>query len=182
MIALAVLGAGCLDEPMPDKKTSAEEAAFTESNQERLTKSNPAPSLDHSLERQNLIDRLEILNNQNKMFYIYLISHGQIIAEYTLKGKVSSVNSKLTTQQQIIESPYYKSYQGGVNYGMVVESPALDGSYGTNGDGIFFFTDAGAFIEWNGEYHLSDYPLALTQQPLMTIDMTPRSNSKQVEN
>ena len=102
IIAFAILGTGCINETTPKPKTSAEEAAFTETNQARLAKSNPAPSLDSSLERQNLIDRLELLNNQNKIFYVYLVSYGKVMAEYTAKGKISSVNSKLTTQEQVI--------------------------------------------------------------------------------
>ena len=48
---------------------------------------------------------------------------------------------------------------------VVVDSPQLDGSYGSNGDGIFFFTTEGAYVEWNGEYMVSDYPLKLSTQP-----------------
>ena len=86
------------------------------------------------------------------------------MAEYVCKGKVSSVNSKLTTQEQIVDDPYGRSYDVG---GKVVESPDLDGSYGSNGDAIFFFTTDGAYIEWPGVYHLSDFPLRLTTQPIL---------------
>lgn len=167
IVALSLFAAGCIDETAPEKKTSATEAAFTESNQERLTKSNPPPSLDHSLERQNLADRLNLLNNQNKIFYVYLVSYGKVMAEYTAKGKISSVNSKLTTQEQIIKSPYDRGSQSRINLGMVVESPALDGSYGTNGDAVFFFTTEGAYVEWNGEYFVSDFPLSLSTPPVL---------------
>ena len=177
IIAVAVLGAGCIDETTPKPKTSAEEAAFTETNQARLTKTNPAPSLDSSLERQNLIDRLELLNNQNKIFYVYLVSYGKVMAEYTAKGKISSVNSKLTTQEQVIKSPYFDSGNGaGGNRGLVVESPDLDGSYGTNGDAVFFFTTEGAYVEWSGEYFVSDFPLSLSTPPVLvrTLNTEPR--------
>ena len=167
IIAFAVLTAGCIDESTPKLKTSAQEAAFTESNQAKLTTSNPAPKLDSSLERQNLIDRLNLLNNQNKIFYVYLVSYGKVMAEYTAKGKISSVNSKLTTQEQIIKSPFGAGSQSRVNLGMVVESPALDGSYGTNGDAVFFFTTEGAYVEWNGEYFVSDAPLSLSTPPVL---------------
>ena len=174
IIAFAVLTAGCIDESTPKPKTSAQEAAFTESNQARLTTSNPAPKLDSSLERQNLIDRLNLLNNQNKIFYVYLVSYGKVMAEHTAKGKISSVNSKLTTQEQIIKSPFSSGAQSRVNLGMVVESPALDGSYGTNGDAVFFFTTEGAYVEWNGEYFVSDAPLSLSTPPVLvrTIENT----------
>jgi len=57
----------------------------------------------------------------------------------------------------------------GALYGRVVSgvipSPAEDGSYGTNGDAVFFFTTDGAYVEWNGSYMLADQPLKLTTQP-----------------
>lgn len=172
IIAFAVLCAGCIDEQKPEQKTSAKEAALTETNQARLLTTNPPPTLDTSLERQNLIDRLELLNNQNKIFYVYLVSYGKVMAEYTAQGKISSVNSKLTTQEQVIKTPYYDSHNGAAgNLGLVVESPDLDGSYGTNGDAVFFFTTEGAYVEWNGEYIVSDFPLKITTPVALTREV-----------
>jgi len=48
--------------------------------------------------------------------------------------------------------------------------PAEDGSYGSNGDAIFFFATDGTYLEWNGRYHLSDKPLKLTQPPMVTME------------
>ncbi|MEA3324060.1 MAG: hypothetical protein U9Q37_02830 [Euryarchaeota archaeon] len=146
--------------------TTGQEARLTEENQNRLLTASPPPKLDKSLERENLIRRLDLLNDENKIFYIYLVSYGKVMAEYVAKGKVSSVNSKLTTQEQIVESPYFDNINGaGGNAGLVVESPDLDGSYGTNGAAIFFFTADGAYVEWAGEYMLSDFPLQMTTPP-----------------
>lgn len=176
IIAFAVLSAGCIEEQKPEQKTSAKEAALTETNQARLLTTNPPPTLDTSLERQNLIDRLELLNNQNKIFYVYLVSYGKVMAEYTAQGKISSVNSKLTTQEQVIKTPYYDSYNGAAgNLGLVVESPDLDGSYGTNGDAVFFFTTEGAYVEWSGEYFVSDFPLSLSTPPVLVRSLNTES-------
>jgi len=178
LLVVAMLSMGCIDDESTTKKvytdtTSGKEAALTESNQARLLEQSPPPALDRSLERENLIRRLELLNDENKIFYIYLVSYGKVMAEYTAKGKVSSVNSKLTTQEQVIKTPYYDSYNGAAgNLGLVVESPDLDGSYGTNGDGIFFFTSDGAYVEWAGEYMVSDFPLTLTTPPELIRNIT----------
>jgi hypothetical protein len=178
LLVVAMLTLGCTDDEATTKKTytdttSGKEAALTESNQARLLEQSPPPALDRSLERENLIRRLELLNDENKIFYIYLVSYGKVMAEYTAKGKVSSVNSKLTTQEQVIKTPYYDSYNGAAgNLGLVVESPDLDGSYGTNGDGIFFFTADGAYVEWAGEYMVSDFPLTLTTPPELIRNIT----------
>ena len=34
----------------------------------------------------------------------------------------------------------------------------IDGSYGENDNGIFFFTPDGKYVEWTGEYLFSDIP------------------------
>lgn len=51
-----------------------------------------------------------------------------------------------------------------------MESPDFDGSYGDNGEGIFFFLTDGTYMEWNGKYFLSDEPVKLAQQPLMVYE------------
>ena len=89
-----------------------------------------------------------------------------IMGFFPIKGKVSSVNSKLTTGEQIVHDPY--RYQSG---GKVVESPQLDGSYGTNGAAIFFFTTEDVYVEWSGDYVLLDQPLQLSQPVQMIYDV-----------
>ena len=141
-------------------ETQKKEAQLTENNQARLIKACPPPALKFSLERQNLKTRLERFNNPEKISYIYLIDYGKVMSFFTIKGKVSSVNSKLTTGEQIVDDPYRVG-------GAVVESPQLDGSYGTNGDAIFFFTSEGVYVEWNKGYILCDEPLKLSTPPAL---------------
>lgn len=177
LLIVATISAGCIDEAEQPQDytdtTSGKEAKITESNQARLLKTSPPPQLDQSLERENLIRRLDLLNDENKIFYIYLVSYGKVMAEYVAKGKVSSVNSKLTTQEQVVESPFFDGYNGaGGNRGLVVESPDLDGSYGTNGAAIFFFCTDGAYVEWAGEYMVSDFPLSLTTPPQLVREVS----------
>ena len=170
LLIVATMSAGCLSERTPyQDTTSGQEAKLTESNQARLLKVSLPPQLDKSLERENLIRRLDLLNDENKIFYIYLVSYGKVMAEYVAKGKVSSVNSKLTTQEQIVRDPHTGTFDA---HGMVVESPDLDGSYGTNGDAVFFFCTDGAYVEWLGEYMISDFPLHLTTPPQLVRAIT----------
>lgn len=151
-------------------ETQKKEAEFSEQQQSRLLKGHPQPILDYSLERVNLTERLERFNDPNKISYIYLLSDtGQIYTFLPIKGKVSSVNSKLSTGEQIIDDPFAYYESGG---GKVVESPQEDGSYGTNGDAIFFFTTENIYVEWNGKYLLVDQPLQLTQQPILIYDIS----------
>ena len=147
--------------------TYAKEQAITEVNQRAMEIAEPAPQLTDSTERQNLIKRLTTFNDPNKVSYIYLISYGKVMAFYTIKGKVSSVDSMLTDPTQLVfgDGSACTASESQDNPCHDVASPDLDGSYGTNGSAVFFFTTAGTYVEWNGEYMLADQPLSLTTQP-----------------
>lgn len=131
------------------------ESKLTEQNQQDLAKAQPPLDMDDSLERQNLRQRYKHLNDRDVVHHVYLFSYGKLIGYYTAQGKVSSVNSKLTQPEQKV--PCDRSDHG--NNECIVSSPQMDGSYGTNGDGIFFFTTDDRYVEWNGEYLVSDQPL-----------------------
>lgn len=137
----------------------------TENNQALLIKNQPAPTITKSLERENIIRRIEMMNDQNKVFYVYLVSYGKVMSFFTAKGKISSVNSYLTSYSQIVKDPncYAHSDRSGLSgcY-FAVEAPDLDGTYGSNGDAVYFFTTEGAYVEWRGEYMVSDFPLKLS--------------------
>lgn len=166
---LLVFACGCQGS-IDTGTTTRAEMEQTEANHERLVKAVPPPQLQTSLERSNLKRRLERFNNETKVSYIYLVNFGKVMAFYPMKGKVSSVNSKLTTQQQLILTG------GGTEAGVweyhVIESPALDGSYGTNGDAVFFFTTDDTYIEWSGDYMLCDKPLKLSTPPELVLEIT----------
>jgi hypothetical protein len=146
------------------------EMRMTEKNQKNLNKSQPPIQIDWSLERENLNQRIKRWNDPNKISYIYLLGeNGNTIAYFPIKGKVSSVNSKLSTNLQIVKDPntYYEN-----DGSLLMESPDFDGSYGTNGDAIFFYLTDGTYMEWPGKYLLSENPVKLSQQPLMTYTKT----------
>jgi len=133
------------------------EAKATEANQQNLIKKEPIPKMENSLERENLRRRYQTLNDRDKVFHVYLMSYGKVVSYFTAKGKVSSVNSKLTQPEQIVQDTGRSGH--GEQNDHVVSSPQLDGSYGTNGDGVFFYTTDGSYVEWNGEYMVSERPL-----------------------
>jgi hypothetical protein len=140
------------------------EVRLTEKNQESLVRSQPPFQFEGgSLERQNLIDRYKYLNDQNNVHHVYLMSNdGKVISYFVAQGKVSSVNSKLTNDRQIVRDARCikdTHHDGEGACYKVVESPQMDGSYGENGDAIFFFTTDGKYVEWNGKYVVSEEPL-----------------------
>jgi len=111
----------------------------------------PADQLRDSLERRNLRERLLRTNKPDAIGYIYLMSFGRIIGYYTVKGKVSSTQSQMTTDQLELDHGSYGQ--------AVVNAPGDDGSYGQNESGIFFFTTEGAMVTTDLNYVWADQPL-----------------------
>jgi hypothetical protein len=166
-VMMCTMGASCNQTPKTGTTTKAE-MELTEANHEILMKAVPAPRLKTSQERKNLKRRLQTFNNESKVSYIYLVDYGKVMGFYTVKGKVSSVNSKLTTGDQIVAQRFTT---GGSWMSHVIESPQLDGSYGENGDAIFFFTTGGTYVEWNGRYMLCDKPLKMSTPPQLVMQV-----------
>lgn len=136
-------------------------------NQVKLQTAEPIPAMTDSLERKNIAARAVLFNDANKESYIYLISYGKVMAFYTVKGKVSSLNSYMTPQEQIVYGDGTRCQSGYTSNSncYTIQAPDVDGSYGDNPDGIFFFTTDGAYVEWKGDYMMSDQPLQLSTAP-----------------
>ena len=176
-IALSASFAGCELPPTPLESTAKIEMRQNEQNQQRLSTAVPAPVVKTSIERKNLKERIERINAENMVSYVYLLSQtGKVVAYYTINGKVSSLNSYLTAMERVavVSKRSGAVLNGGAdNYGLfneavevvTLEAPDLDGSYGKNIEGVFFFTTEGAYVEWNGQYIWSDQPLKIAQQP-----------------
>lgn len=136
----------------------------------RLQENQPTPTdIDYSLERYNLIRRAYWVNGQREkanmlpcevekpLGYIVLFTdNGAVVGSFVVDGKVSSLNSFLTP-----DSEYYE-YNSGATYTCYNDWVAdIDGSYGENDNGIFFFTPDGKYIEWTGTYLYSDIPFVV---------------------
>lgn len=118
--------------------------------------------INYSLERYNLIRRAYWVNGQREkanalvcqvekpLGYIVLFNSTSTVGRFVVDGKVSSLNSFLTPSNV---DTYYSN--GGV---ITTEMADVDGSYGENDTGVFFFTPNGNYIEWTGEYLYSDIP------------------------
>jgi len=177
MIILLLTSCAPLDASVAKTDSSAvvkQEQAKQAENQSKYVGDTPNMGSNiTTLERTNLRKRMENWNDPNKIGYIYEIGqNGNIIAFYTIKGKVSSLNSYLTGSETIVKDPNCDpaKYEGGTCSSLLMESPDFDGSYGNNGSGIFFFLTDGTYMEWNGLYQLSDQPMKLSAEPLMTYD------------
>lgn len=174
-LAMALCLVGCdetaADGIKEDTKSTLQTGSTLASNQ-------PTPTdIDYSLERYNLIRRAYWVNGQREkalsvpcavtkpLGYIVLITEsGAVLGNFVVDGKVSSLNSYLTP-----DSEYYEQKYGSNGYSYVNEwLPDVDGSYGSNDNGIFFFTPDGKYIEWTGTYLYSDIPFAIDDPILKT--------------
>lgn len=161
-------------EGRPMNTTAKDEQAATEMNQRGLLTTQPPPRISWSLERDNLIKRFKLMNDRSVMFYMYVFIEG--VAEplgYYQINKVSSVDSQLTNPSQIV-------WAGSSSGAHVVPSPAEDGSYGTNGTGIFGFTPDDIYIEHDLHYIVSTVPLTFKQavQRLVVVDASTAAEVK----
>lgn len=149
----------------------------------KLQTNQPTPTdIEYSLERYNLIRRTYWVNGQREkanalpceiekpLGYIVLFGEsGTVIGSFVVDGKVSSLNSFLTPDSQYYEINGGGSYDNEGDYSYKNNWLAdVDGSYGENDNGIFFFTPDGKYIEWTGTYLYSDIPFEV-ENPVITI-------------
>ncbi len=171
LVALTIMltFAGCDDETYG----SYQDQINTQQAANKLQYNQPTPTdLEYSLERYNLIRRAYWVNGQREkanalpcpiakpLGYIVLFTdNGAIVGSFIVDGKVSSLNSYLTPDSE----EYAASYSEWL--------ADVDGSYGENDAGIFFFTPDGKYIEWTGTYLYSDIPFEV-DDPIIKMEVT----------
>lgn len=172
LLALAVLClSGC------DYEYVASDEERTMKVVETLKDNQQTPTdIDYSLERYNLIRRAYWVNGQREkantlvcqiekpLGYIALFTEsGATVGRFIVDGKVSSLNSYLTP-----DSEYYELVTGSTSTYRNEWIADVDGSYGENDNGIFFFTPDGKYIEWTGTYLYSDIPFEVSD-PIVKV-------------
>lgn len=176
VVLAASLFAGCSARMATDTE---QDIHNTQTAVNGLVNNQPTPTdLDYSLERYNLIRRAYWVNGQREkamslqcgitrpLGYIVLFSaSGAVIGRFVVDGKVSSLNSFLTAD---MVQDYFGSYEGGYTT-VETELPDIDGSYGENVDGIFFFTTDGKYVEWTGDFLYSDIPFSV-DDPILKVE------------
>ena len=167
VIVLALLAlTGCSDIPTVKGTKADVQAQITVANV--LTSNQPTPTdINYSLERYNLIRRAYWVNGQREkanalvcaiekpLGYIVLFAGNTVVGNFVVDGKVTSLNSFLSPDSEYYEylGDDYRKYNKWL--------ADVDGSYGENDNGIFFFTTDGKYIEWTGEYLYSDIPFII---------------------
>lgn len=183
LTVLSVMSAGC--DVTDSASTIDREMQIATADKMAANQATPT-DIDFSLERYNLIKRAYWVNGQREkaenvicsvekpLGYIVLFAGNAVVGSFVVDGKVSSLNSYLTP-----DSEYYEkngAWTGGSNMSESTKAPGyvnrwladVDGSYGENDNGIFFFTPDGKYIEWTGEYLYSDLPFEVSN-PVVTV-------------
>lgn len=138
-----------------------------------LEEAQPTPTdIEYSLERYNLTRRTYWVNGQvdkarglecpvqKPLGYIALFVEGiGVVDTFTVDGKVSSLNSFLTPDT---------TCPNGTSASWLAD---VDGSYGENDNGIFFFTVDGEYKEWTGIYFYSSSPFEVKETILKTKEV-----------
>ena len=166
LVIIAGLFSGC------EMNGSEVDIEKTEKNAARLQSNQPTPTdISYSLERYNLIRRAYWVNGQREkanmlpcevqkpLGYIVLFSGNTVVGSFVVDGKVSSLNSFLT--------PDSEAYSSGKRLEWLAD---VDGSYGENDAGIFFFDVRGNYIEWTGTYLYTDIPMEI-DDPVVKFDV-----------
>ncbi len=170
---IAVLLSGC-DEPSGTKLDVLNQISIGD----KLVNNQPTPTdIDYSLERYNLIRRTYWVNGHREkanslpcpvvkpLGYILLFTEsGQIVGNFIVDGKVTSLNAYLTP-----DSEYYEECGDSTTTCRNKWLADVDGAYGVNDDGVFFFTPDGRYVEWTGIYLYSDIPFT-PKDTLLTIE------------
>lgn len=154
-LGVALTAGGCDDQPKSGAQNEGQHQTEQAFAQQSAAVPYPADKLKDSQERRNLRERLLRQNNPNAVSYVYVLSYAKPLGYYTIKGKVSSTQSQMTTST-FVEG---HSDTGGGN--IAYEAPGDDGSYGPNEAGIFFFTTEGVMVQTSLDYIISDQPIAV---------------------
>ncbi|HIT11381.1 MAG TPA: hypothetical protein IAB58_01185 [Candidatus Pelethosoma merdigallinarum] len=177
LISCSLLLTGC----ELDETSTSSDVDNTLSVGDKLVENQPTPTdIDYSLERYNLIKRAYWVNGMRDKarslpspisdmplgYIVLLTDNGSVVGRFVVDGKVTSLNSYLTPDSEFYEQEYYGggSSVGDGNHWL----PDVDGSYGSNDDGIFFFTTDGKYIEWTGTYLYSDIPFEV-DDPIVKV-------------
>ena len=143
-----------------------------------LQEKQPTPTdIDYSIPRYLLIRRAYFVNGQREKArmlpcpiadipfgHIVLLSDsGSVVGKFIVEGMVISLNTYLTP-----DSEYYELGDGGSYREYNKWLADIDGTYGTNDNGIFFFTPDGLYIEWNGKYLYTDMPISIAD-PIIKV-------------
>ena len=124
----------------------------------------PLNSQGHTVEQQQVWDRIKVTTDPTKVLWIHLITlDGKIIRRMPVTSKVTSSNKRL---EPVEAAPCCNGYPGTANDFNTTELIQPDGTFGPSDAYIFWFDPQGRYHQWGTAgglgYLLTDYPIDLT--------------------
>jgi len=118
----------CGELPLPPTPVRESQAQVAERQANSLDFSAGNAEIDNITRRATLVAQPDLVG------YVVLLSFGQPIAYYTVRGKITSSSKRLENPEQVVDR-----YEGDV----VMDAPSYDGTYGSSDPYIFFWTTSG---------------------------------------
>lgn len=117
-------------------------------------------------ERDNILARSKLVAQPDLLGYVVLITYGQPVAYFQVKGKVTSCGKRLETPVK----EYKVEGDGSMQQGVLGPAPSYDGTFGdTAPDCVFFYTISGQYVQWNDVFVYSDQPLTLNKSAAVMV-------------
>ena len=121
-----------------------------------------AVTFEKNAEIDNIQRRLKLTSNPGQIGFVMLINQaGQPIMYTSVKGKITSGGKRLT----VPKTYGHDCYQG--SCADTAQGATDEGTYGSAGDYVYFWTVDGQYIQWAGNYLYSDKPFRTNVQPLV---------------
>ena len=171
-VAIALMGAAAstsCDMPPPQNNNKNVQA-------EKAAKAAEQVHFTANAEIDNIKRRLELTSNPEQIGFVLLLNDmGQPVYYAGVKGKITSGGKRLTPPEQPWTMDHGQYY--GTDLG---PAPSDEGTWGTSGEYIYFWTTEGQYVQWNGSYLYSDQPFRLKIEPLAVslgnADKTTKTN------
>jgi hypothetical protein len=148
--------------PLTFVLTACEEDKPTPVKAEQAAKARAAANsinFTENAEIDNIKKRLELTSKNDLVGFIILLNEsGQPVMYTSIKGKPTSGGKRLTEPDR---------YWGNSTHAGMRAAPSDEGTYGSSGEYVFFWTVDGQYMQWNGKYLYSDKPFRLSVQPLV---------------
>lgn len=151
LTALAL--AGCEKDDPPTGRSQQAARAANAAN---------AVVFEKNAEIDNIQKRLKLTSNPGQIGFVLLLNQaGQPIMYTSVRGKVTSGGKRLTRPD---ECGYSNCWGSAI---VMRAAPSDEGTYGSSGEYVYFWTVDGQYIQWNGGYLYSDKPFRTNVAPLV---------------
>ena len=156
--------------------TADEQPTSQQVQEQKAQEASRSVEFTDNAEIKNIQHRLKLTSQPGLLGYVLLFNPGTgDPAMYTtVEGKITSGGKRLNPTEKLVRCDKGQ-YYGECN----MPSANDEGTYGTSGEYIYFWTTDGQYIQWNGNYLYSDKPIRIPpNRVLVNMVETQLSNRK----